>query len=134
MPLFRRERTESKAGNREPQRVGDARIFTNPTISQVKETHMKHWLSSSLALGALVFALSFPVAMSAAPRAPQPKPAPAANAAAEPHPEIEAALANLREARGHLAHGAHDFGGHRVAAMKAVDEAIREAETCLKYK
>ncbi len=95
---------------------------------------MKHWLSSSVAVAGLVFALSFPVAVPAAPRTPQPKPAPARAAAAEPHPEIRAALANLREAREHLAHGAHDFGGHRVAAMQHVDEAIREAETCLKYK
>lgn len=96
---------------------------------------MRHWLSSSLALALLVFALSYPVAVPAAPRTPQPN---AAAAAAQvrgraAHPEIRAALANLREAREHLAHGAHDFGGHRVAALKAVDEAIREAQICLRY-
>lgn len=94
---------------------------------------MRNWLSSLLALAVLVFALSYPVAVPAAPRTPQPKAAPAAAAAAEPHPEIRAALANLREAREHLAQGAHDFGGHRVAALKAVDDAIHESEICLKY-
>lgn len=93
---------------------------------------MKNLLSSLLALAVLVFALSLPVAVPAAPRTPQPKAVPAA-AAAEPHPEIRAALANLREAREHLQMGAHDFGGHRVAALKAVDEAIRQSEICLKY-
>lgn len=92
---------------------------------------MKHWLSSSLALSALVLALSFPLAVPAAPRTPQPKPAPAA--AAEPHPELRAAMANLREAREHLDHAAHDFGGHRVAAIKAVDEAIHEVDEAMKY-
>ncbi len=92
---------------------------------------MKHWLSSSVALAALVFALSFPVAVPAAPRTPQPKPAPAAAAADEPHPEIRAALANLREARDHLQHAAHDFHGHRVAAIKAIDEAIRQLQLAL---
>jgi hypothetical protein len=91
---------------------------------------VKHWLSSSLALAGLVFALSFPVAVPAAPRTPQPKPAPAA---AEPHPELRAAMANLREAREHLDHAAHDFGGHRVAAIKAVDAAIHEVDEAMKY-
>ncbi|MGH9738540.1 MAG: hypothetical protein ACRD4X_08110 [Candidatus Acidiferrales bacterium] len=91
---------------------------------------MKHWLSSSLALVALVFALSFPVAVPAAPRTPQPK---AAAAAAEPHPEIRAAMANLREAREHLNHASHDFGGHRVAAIKAVDEAIHQLQLAMQY-
>jgi hypothetical protein len=92
---------------------------------------VKHWLSSTLALAVLVFALSFPVAVPAAPRTPQPKPSPAA--AAEPHPELRAAMANLREAREHLDHAAHDFGGHRVAAIKAVDVAIHEVDEAMKY-
>lgn len=94
-----------------------------------KETHVKHWLSGCLALFVLVFALSFPMAVPAAPRAAQPN----AAAAAEPHPELRAAMANLREAREHLDHAAHDFGGHRVAAIKAVDEAIREVNEAMKY-
>jgi len=94
---------------------------------------VRNWLYSSLALAALVFALSFPVAVPAAPRTPQPKPGPAAAAAAEEHPELRAAMANLRDAREHLDHAAHDFGGHRVAAIKAVDEAIHEVDEAMKY-
>ncbi|MGH9718467.1 MAG: hypothetical protein ACRD4R_17290 [Candidatus Acidiferrales bacterium] len=95
---------------------------------------MKNWLSSSLALAVLVLGLSFPVAVPAEPRTPQPNAATAAQEhGRDMHPEIRAALANLREAREHLNHGAHHFGGHRVAALKSVDEAIREAQICLKY-
>ncbi len=58
---------------------------------------------------------------------------PAAATPEEPHPQIREALAALRHAREHLEHAAHDFGGHRVEALKATDEAIRQLEMCLKY-
>ena len=50
----------------------------------------------------------------------------------EPHPHIRAALESLRAAKRHLEEGAHDFHGHRVAALKHVDEAIAEAEICMR--
>ncbi len=53
--------------------------------------------------------------------------------AAEPHPQIREAIASLRRAKDHLEHAAHDFGGHRVEAIRATDEAIRQLEECLKY-
>lgn len=49
----------------------------------------------------------------------------------EPHPEIRAALESLRSAKAHLESAAHDFHGHRLAAIKHVDEAIAEAEICM---
>jgi len=49
----------------------------------------------------------------------------------EKHPEIRAALKGLRESKKHLEEAAHDFDGHRVAAIKAVDEAIKQCEECL---
>ena len=52
----------------------------------------------------------------------------------EPHPEIRAALEGLRSAKRHLEAGAHDFHGHRVAALKHVDEAIAEAEICMRER
>jgi len=58
---------------------------------------------------------------------------PAAATPAEPHPQIREALAALRRAKEHMEHAAHDFGGHRVEALKATDEAIRQLEECLKY-
>lgn len=59
--------------------------------------------------------------------------APAAPPAAEPHPEIHAAINSLRHAKEHLEHAAHDYGGHRVEAIGAIDRAIEQLEICLKY-
>lgn len=95
---------------------------------------MKHRFVGFLAAAALTFALTFPVAVPAAPPAPKTNAATAAAAAAaERHPEIRDAIAALRNAREHLEHGAHDFGGHRVDAIRAVDEAIRQLQICLQY-
>ena len=94
---------------------------------------MKRFILSPVALVAFIFALSFPVAAPAAPPAPKPQPAHPAAAAPEPHPEIRAAIASLRRARQHMQDAAHDFGGHRVEALKATDEAIHQLEVCLQY-
>lgn len=92
---------------------------------------MKHRVLSSVVMAVLVLVLTFPVAAPAAP--PAPKAAAAATPAAEPHPEIREAIAALRRARDHMQHAAHDFGGHRVEALRATDEAIHQLEICLKY-
>jgi hypothetical protein len=60
------------------------------------------------------------------------KPDPGA-AAKEAHPQIREAIASLRRAKEHMEHAAHDFGGHRVEAIRATDEAIRQLEECLRY-
>jgi hypothetical protein len=53
---------------------------------------------------------------------------------AEPrHEEIHAALDALRNAKEHLEHARHDFGGHRVEAMRAIDGAMHQLEICLRY-
>lgn len=89
----------------------------------------------------VILALALP-AVAGTPKSPAGKAAPTASAppsgtaAADPderHPQIRAALASLRNAREHLNHAAHDFGGHRVEAIKAIDEAIRQLEVCLQY-
>jgi len=49
----------------------------------------------------------------------------------EKHPEIAAAMTHLREAKQNLEHAAHDFGGHRVAALKHVNEALEECRMAL---
>ena len=72
-----------------------------------------------------------PAAAAVPAATPQPAAAPAA--APEPHPEIREALQALRGAKAHMEHAAHDFGGHRVEALKATDEAIRQLEVCLKF-
>jgi len=53
-------------------------------------------------------------------------------ARAEPrHPHMQNALYELKEARLELKQAAHDFGGHREAALKAVDTAIAQIEIAL---
>jgi hypothetical protein len=51
----------------------------------------------------------------------------------ERHPHIRRALHELREARRELKEAAHDFGGHRVEAIQAVDVAIKQLEIALRY-
>lgn len=82
---------------------------------------MKKRMFSLCVLSLLLFGLAYPAV------------APAAPPAAEPHPEIRAAIASLRRAKEHLEHAAHDFGGHRVEAIGAVDRAIEQLDVCLKY-
>jgi hypothetical protein len=89
--------------------------------------------------GVIVLALVF---TTGSPAAPNGKAAPVASraessqpptAAPEPHPQIREAIASLRRAKEHLEHAAHDFGGHRVEAIRATDEAIHQLEECLRY-
>lgn len=49
----------------------------------------------------------------------------------EKHPEIDAAITHLREAKRNLEHAAHDFGGHRITALKHIDEALEECRLAL---
>jgi hypothetical protein len=44
----------------------------------------------------------------------------------EPHPHINGAIVELEAARQELKTAAHDFGGHRVEAMRAIDGALRQ--------
>ena len=72
------------------------------------------------AVAAVTLALTFPVSVPA-------------SSSAQRHPEIREALNSLRRAKDHLEHAAHDFGGHRVEAIRATDEAIHQLEICLQY-
>jgi hypothetical protein len=100
---------------------------------------MKHCFVVLAVMTILVLALTLPVGTPAAP--PTHNAGPAASAAAhpsaapvpEPHPEIREAIESLHHAKDHLEHAAHDFGGHRVDAIRAIDEAERQLQVCLKY-
>lgn len=102
---------------------------------------MKLKILSLSALVMLAMALCISVATPAAPHSPaaaavpaaSPQPAAAPAATPEPHPEIREALGALRRAKMHMEHAAHDFGGHRVDALKATDAAIEQLELCLKF-
>jgi hypothetical protein len=45
------------------------------------------------------------------------------------HPRIAAAIA-----RAYMEEAPHDFGGHRVEAIRATDEAIRQLNFALAYR
>ena len=77
---------------------------------------MKKRLTGLLSLFALLLVLS-----------------PASPAAGERHPQIRAAMRALQNAKEHLEHAAHDFGGHRVEAIRAIDEAHHQLELCLQF-
>ena len=103
---------------------------------------MKIKIFSLSAVASLVLAVSFFSVTHAAPNKTNTSAIPAANALpatpaaaapAEPHPQIREAIASLRRAKEHLEHAAHDFGGHRVDALRATDEAIKQLEICLRY-
>jgi hypothetical protein len=102
---------------------------------------MRTKVVSLLAVVALILAFAFIASPPAAPNTPAGKAIPTAtsqpgNTTADPaerHPEIREALGALRHAKEHMEHAAHDFGGHRVDAVRATDEAIRQLEICLKY-
>ena len=94
---------------------------------------MKHWFLAVFAALMLALALALPAAAPAAPATPKPHPAAAPAPAPEPHPEIRDAIASLQRARDHLQHAEHDFGGHRVEAIQAIDQAIAQLRICMKY-
>jgi hypothetical protein len=92
---------------------------------------MKNWFFSAAVLTGMVLALTFSTAVPAALATP--RPAAAAAPAPEPHPEIRAAINSLQRAKTHLQEAKHDFGGHRVDAIKSIDGAIEQLQICLKY-
>ncbi|HEV2523028.1 MAG TPA: hypothetical protein VGT24_11660 [Candidatus Acidoferrales bacterium] len=102
---------------------------------------MKLKILSLSGLVMFALALCFTATTPAAPHSPAaaavpaatPQPAAAPAAVPEPHPEIREALGALRRAKMHMEHAAHDFGGHRVDALKATDAAIQQLEICLKF-
>jgi hypothetical protein len=50
------------------------------------------------------------------------------------HPRIFAAIEALRDARAYMQEAPHDFDGHRVEAIRATDEAIRQLNFALAYR
>lgn len=102
---------------------------------------MKTRIVVAFALVALVVAFAYTASAPAAPnksnskalRTAAAQPNTTTATAAEPHPEIREAIGALRRAKAHMEHAAHDFGGHRVEAIRATDEAIRQLEDCLKF-
>ena len=82
-----------------------------------------------IAVATLTAVLTLPLA-AAQPKNPT---RPASGVAQEPHPQIMAAIRALEAARLHLQHAAHDFGGHRVKAIRAIDAALVQLKLALQY-
>ena len=53
--------------------------------------------------------------------------------ATERHPKIRHAIVALEAAKTELKTAAHDFGGHREAALKECDAAIAQLKLALQY-
>jgi len=94
----------------------------------------KTWKAIMVA-AALTGALVCPFTLAQAQEGGAPPP-PAATQPGQPparHPEIRRAIMALERARAHLKSAAHDFGGHREAALAATDEAIKQLKIALEY-
>ena len=50
------------------------------------------------------------------------------------HPRIAAAIGAIRDAREYMVAAPHDFGGHKAAAIRACDDAIRQLDLALRYR
>jgi hypothetical protein len=50
------------------------------------------------------------------------------------HPRIAKAIAALRDAKEYMQAAPHDFGGHRVDAIRATDDAIKQLNLALAYR
>lgn len=92
-------------------------------------------LLTLLITATLLLTLAIPVGAAgpkaAAAAVPAVAAAPAAAPAPEKHPNIEAALEAMRNAKHHLDDASHDYHGHRVKALEHLDRAIHEAEICM---
>ena len=80
---------------------------------------MNKLIARSAAVAVMLALFSMPVSLSA-------------NTSAEDQPHMQAALDALRQAEQHLKEAAHDKGGHREAALKATQDAIKHVELGIK--
>lgn len=83
-----------------------------------------------IAVAAVTTVLTLPLTAVSKPAKPA---VPTAGALQEPHPQINGAIRALEAAKDHLQRAAHDFGGHRVKAIRAVDAALVQLRLALKY-
>jgi hypothetical protein len=95
---------------------------------------MRPTVARSIAAVALTALCTLPLTAAPPSTGTHPSRVPAARATvAEPHPQINAAIRALVRARLHLKNAAHDFGGHRVAAIGAIDAALVQLKLALDF-
>jgi hypothetical protein len=92
---------------------------------------MKSQLCAVISAAAITFAISLPLAAQSPDIAKLKRVQMAEHK--EKHPEIDAAIVHLREAKQNLEHAARDFGGHRATALKHVNEALEECRQALEF-
>ena len=96
---------------------------------------MKKTVSVSSVTAALILSLiAIPCAFAqTAVQAPAPKAAMGMEKGEhkERHPEIHKAIRKLKAAKEDLEKAAHDYSGHRVKAIQAIDQALAELEQAL---
>jgi hypothetical protein len=83
----------------------------------------------------MALALTAGLALMVLPSSAQPPVAPGTTPQTPKHhaSHMHAALHELKEARLELKEAKHDFGGHREAALKAVDHAIHQIEVAIEH-
>jgi len=97
-------------------------------------TNLRQKTAIALVSGALLLGVGGWTMLGAQTPTPPANPgAPANPGEKEKHPEMRHALRAMRVAKKHLEEADHDFGGHRVEAIKALDEAIKQVEAALKF-
>jgi hypothetical protein len=99
---------------------------------------MHRTMAWSAATVAAVAVLSFPAFAGTLPINGHTTAAPVSSVAVkaarlEPHPEIKRAIVALQRAKYAMQHAAHDFGGHRAAALVECDKAIEQLKLALQY-
>ncbi len=50
------------------------------------------------------------------------------------HPRLVKAIDALKDARAYMQEAPHDFAGHRVEAIRATDDAIKQLNFALAYR
>jgi hypothetical protein len=85
----------------------------------------KCWLVAGTALVTLAMG-GAAFAQEASPSMPVGKPGMHHRMRGERHPEMHRAMMALQNAKRALQHAAHDYAGHRVNAIKHIDEALEE--------
>jgi hypothetical protein len=55
------------------------------------------------------------------------------SAEAAGHPAIRSAINSLEKAKFDLMHAGHDFGGHKMEAVAAIDHAIEQLRVAMRY-
>jgi len=101
-------------------------------MSEILKCLMVFMLAAAIALPTTAFAQDQPGSGPHLQRVAQDRDRDKDRGAREEHPVIEESIRQLEHVKDELEHkAAHDFKGHRVAAIKNIDQALRELHMAL---